>query len=55
MLTLKIGKIIWLKTSFPFQNTKLRVKWWGQEGKGRIMATLNCAEDLRIYQNEMKY
>ena len=28
-LTIKIGKIIYLNTAFPFENVKIRLKFWG--------------------------
>ncbi len=49
------GKILWMKSAFPFENTKIRLKLWGQSGNGRLFSCLNSNKENFILANTAKY
>ncbi|KAL4429483.1 hypothetical protein ABPG74_001328 [Tetrahymena malaccensis] len=55
-LYISLGDLMWLKTPFPPENTKIRVSFWGQQGNGRVIVAKNCAEELKnYYVSELEY
>lgn len=53
-LFLEFGRITTKKSGYPLENTKIRVKFWGQND-GRLFSAENSAPDLKGYPTQGQY
>ena len=54
-LYLTIGKVVWLSGNVPPENTKIRVKFWGDSSQGVIMRPSNARKELEFLPSLIKY
>ncbi len=46
----------WLNILFPLTDVRLRVRFWGEQGPGKIIRAANASEELqRLYPNIASY
>ena len=55
-LTVKIGKIVWIKLPGGLDGAKIKLKFWGEEGRGKILSAANSPSDLKsTYPTDATY
>lgn len=50
-----IGKLLWIRNGAKPDNTKLRVKFWGDRGQGQLMRPTNSSRELGNIPTSIKF
>ena len=54
-LTIKLGKIEWIKNSYQTDHSLVKVKFWGDNGTGQLLKPTNSSQEFKLTPSEIKY